>query len=330
MGGALISKIFGLPAKRIPKEEYDALTEEVLTKLRAARPHARCEVTRSFHSKCSWGDADFVVEVFPNDCLNEQLEELFSVKPHVNGSVVSLPVRGFQCDFIKTGRENFDIGLAFYNNEAGCLCGRVAYKQGLKFGHDGLHLKLMLGGFEQYFVFEKDPRKCYELLGFDYDVLLEGFYTPQDMYRWVIAGKYFSPEIFAFENLTHANRMRNAKRPVYANFVKFLKTQNLPSVIFDKDKTSEAILARYPELHARIAEREKSIAESVERRAKFNGDIVKSITGLEGKSLGDFIKHFKQNADAINASWLDEFSAEQIRQEISICFLTWKVQHVTV
>lgn len=327
MGGMLLKK-WNLPEKRVSRADFDRIIEEVMSVLRAHYPEHRIEPLKFFAEKKDFGDLDVAFEIKEgwNIPWRSKIEELFGFPPHRNGNCISFPYEGFQVDILLFESEVFDIAQVYYAYESGNGMGRVADKLDFSYGHRGLYLQVPLDYFNarlpkheyREILVSRDPAAIFAYLGFDYDRFLKGFRNFEEMARWIADSYYFNPEIFAFESLNSINRVRNKKRPVYAAFVEWCKSQPRKALIPPKGYILKQIASARSDIQEEIAKVRAELILSEKRRAKFNGNQVRDLLGLEDKALGDFIKEFKK-AHVVNGSfeeWLDAHSGEEVVQEI--------------
>lgn len=323
MGGRLLS-LFDLPEKRIGRDDYERITREVESKLLTQYP--RAESLRTFSSKISFGDLDCLVDVNNGEKpLFDFIKREFHPAPHKNGQTISFPLEGFQCDLISVGKENFDVARDYLAWETGCAMGVVANSLGLRYGWDGLHLKYPLNLISpelpahDFFLItlEKRPRVIFEILGFDYERFEQGFSAKEDLFKWIASSNYFDPKIFNLDELNSSNRTRNAKRPTYNALVEWVRDKEgkpRPS----KAEMREFIIREYPHVQAKIEEKSSQIIKNKERAAKFNGNLVRELTGLEGAALGKFIKDFKGHYSVYMPFevYLDDRTQEMVASDI--------------
>lgn len=323
MGGRLLHLWF-LPEKRIGRDDYERIAREVESKLLTQYP--RAEVLRTFANKDSFGDADFLVDVNNGEKpLLDFVKREFHPAPHKNGQTISFPYEGFQCDLISVGKENFDVSRDYLAWESGMSQGIVANALGLRFGWDGLHLKYPLNLISpelpahDFFLItlEKWPEVIFSILGFDYERFQQGFATKEDLFDWIISSEYFDPKIFNLDELNHQNKTRNKKRPTYTALVEYVRDkQAKPRPT--KEEVRALIINKYPHVISQIEEKSADILANKERAAKFNGNIVRELTGLEGAALGKFIKDFKAHYSVYMPFdvYLDDRSKEMVASDI--------------
>jgi len=116
----------------------------------------------------------------------------------------------------------------------------------------------------------------------------------------MISSKYFSTDIYQYDNLRHIDRKRNLRRKSYNEFLTYINenTSKLPNYVFNEDKTSyiPMIVEAFPEcnIYEKIAEFKEKERISKEIASKFNGHIIMELfPELMGKELGKFINTFK-------------------------------------
>lgn len=145
-------------------------------------------------------------------------------------------------------------------------------------------------------VLSRDPKEMLTFLGFDYERWLKGFDTMEDIFDYVIDSKYFNPKWFQWDELSSLHKNRNKRRPMYWDFLKYMKTKGVRQYYertddrnFDMiDKSFPGFLEKIE--HLKELDRKNQIAKS-----KFNGNLVKEYYGLEGKELGQSIINFKSS-----------------------------------
>jgi hypothetical protein len=128
------------------------------------------------------------------------------------------------------------------------------------------------------------------------------FNTLEDLFLYTASSPYFNREIYLLENRNHTSRIRDRKRPTYNAFLKWLDSEDamieLPQ--FDwilKDILRRLFLQKAKDTFPFFEEKLEKIEEMANRKklihSKFNGELVREWTGLEGKALGIAIEVFK-------------------------------------
>jgi hypothetical protein len=298
--------------RRYDADEYFALVEELKPKF--ALFASRFDVIPAYKTKPSFGDMD-VLYTPSKPVDNHLLKDIFGTFDLLkNGDVWSLVYKQFQIDLIHSPAEEYDYALAYFSwNDFGNLVGRLTHKFGLKHGHDGLKFPVrsadhILGEV----ILTRDPRVTFNFI--DVHPPAEGFDTLEQMFDCVIASKYFSKELFAFENRNHTARVRDRKRTSYNSFLKYIEQRDdLPSYKFERDKSKYVgtIFEAFP--HAKDEyDRLWAKKEMLDRvREKFNGDLVRQWTGFDGIDLGRTMKSLKTD---LTPEVVDAMSADDVKQ----------------
>lgn len=299
MGGKALKNI---ETRRYERDEYMILSAATADRLRALFPEARVAVVPAYATKPDYGDADILIssDRLPGDWVDRFLAEFKPDEYVPNGAVKSFNVEQLQVDLITSKEEEFDFALTYFSyNDLGNLMGRIAHKQGFKYGHDGFHHVFRDGN--QSFrtnVVSRDIPKIFAFLGYEHDRFRQGFETLEDVFRYAGSSPYFNKDIYLWENVNHTARRRDAKRKTYNGFLDWLETEaaeGLPRFAFNEDKS--VYLPRafewFPDFEQRYRQTEADYARVLEFRQRFNGEIVREVTGLEGKELGAFIMGYR-------------------------------------
>lgn len=331
MGGRALLQA-GIETKRIDRDSFYKLYDELEPKLQTI--YNKVQLIPFYRTKETFGDMDILVSE-PKEDLGIRgandfrllFQKLFNPKAIIhNGNVWSFDQDNFQVDIIKTKPKYWDTTLTYYSyNDLGNLMGRIARRLGFRYGHYGLKgVYKSKYGFNDYeFFISDDIPKIFEFLGFYYDEFKLGFDTLEDIFEYVIDSDYFDPNIFAYENLDHTNRVRNKKRDSYQKFIEYISVDNFEVSEFEgKDYHFERARIMFGEDLKNQIETFKVYDEQLNKiRQKFNGNIVMDITKLQGKELGEFISLFKNNIpnnfNSFN-QYILETDEEQIKKDIKI------------
>jgi len=316
MGGLALKH---LNVERKGAEDYFKLVEEVQTLCSIIAK--RCAVVPAYSKKETFGDMDVLIVVKPDvKDLREALHSLFEPRDiKHNANCYSLDYSNFQIDVLTVADDTFDCALTYFSfNDLGNLMGRVAHKQGLKYGHLGLSIPVRVKETHELgeVFLTKDPKAIFTYLGYNYDRFLQGFETLEDIFRYTTTSPFFNKESYALENLNHINRTRNRKRPTFMAFVKWLEEHpELQSYLYNDDKTEYVNKAlrtfnKHLEYFTLLQEAKKK--EYI--KSKFNGELVTAVTGLEKEELGKFIVKFKSTflSQQQFEEWVFSSSCEEI------------------
>ncbi|MFA5633323.1 MAG: hypothetical protein WC997_17620 [Porticoccaceae bacterium] len=316
MGGRAIQN-----ARRVTVIEYHTLVDKVSALLRQTLPGVRFEVIPAYRAKPDFGDMDILVDriTLPPDWPQE-VEAAFASKEVVaNGPVRSFEFEGFQVDLITVKTMEFEFALGYFGwNDLGNLIGRIAHKYGFKFGHNGLFYPLRDGDYLVAEVRVTDEfAQAINFLGLDPDRWANGFDTLEEVFAFVASSALFDPAQFPLEHRSHRARVRDAKRPTYTAFLRWVKERNLSArnAAITAEEMLEAALQRFPAFREGLDEARAAQASRQVVKNRFNGRLVSEWTGLTGKGLGAFIADLKNVAggpDALQSRVL-ESEPEEVR-----------------
>lgn len=287
-------------------------------------------IVPSYREKETHGDIDVVytkrssydtVSVFV-EWYAKKYQNGHDIPVYKNGPVTSacLIIDGklVQVDFI--GCKNSNFSLKYFSwNDLGNLIGRVAYNHGLKFGHEGL-FAVHRGVTKNEILLTSNFERAIEYLGFDSKRFKQGFNNLQEIFEYVENSKKFSVSYYDLELRSHIARVRDKKRTTYSSFLEYLK-QKYPEHISVRTSNEEkhqrmldAILEFEQEpTYYNIIARELVHKEYCK---KFNGTIVKDLTRLSGKELGDMISRLKNDTILGNEVITSQMSENEVKKVI--------------
>ena len=323
MGGHLLH-IWNLPEKRLNNEDFSRVSDCVVEAIKKELPECKVAPLRCFSEKDSHGDLDIEISA-ANVNFFDLILKLFGAEAHKNGPTYSFPLDGFQVDLSTCSEDSFDICLVYKDFERGMFLGRVANAIGVRFGWNGLFLRIDIADYYDAppriydILVSKGPEEIFDLLGYDSNDTDKSFKNKEELFDWVVSGKYFSPEPFKLENLNHQNRIRNRKRPNYSSFIDWCSERAFPErQIPDKLVFQHKILTDWC-LWGEIKKIKRNLDKATERAAKFNGNLIRESFGLEGAALGEFIINFKKSIKNFE-KFVDENSKEEIMRELEIFY----------
>ena len=321
MGGNALKQV-GVDVVRLPAGLYNELAANVKRMLDGCPelPGLRAEVIPSLRSKADFGDLDVLVanDRQPNWGLSEPVKTSLAAMftpTHVvqNGSVLSLDVavpsmsKRFQLDLIRVPPDVFEFALGYFSyNDLGNLLGRVARLYGFKLGHEGLFRPLRAPGNESHFVRDilvtRDWPEALEFLGYDSKRWKRGFDTLEDMFEFVTCSGAFHPSVFPLENRSHRARVRDRKRPTCGAFLQWLEVNGLMHAE-ELGEQARAALARlaliralgqFEEFYREWGHAQADLHNALMFRRRFNGEVVRQITGLDGPALGAYMASLRR------------------------------------
>lgn len=281
------------------------------------------EFIPAYANKPDFGDAD-ILAYYPPDVWQSIVtgcrEALGAEVSSKNGNVLSIGFREpdgllWQVDLIHTHPDEVEITKTYFSfNDLGNLMGRIAHRMGFKYGHDGLRYVIRDEGNSDHVVAEilvsRDPGAIFRFLGYEHRTFRQHFNDLEDIFKYVVTSPYFSEDIFSLENRNHRSRVRDAKRPTYMKFLKWLEDGNgiKPNQVqyFRDKKAFKAVslrdaFSRFPEFADRYSAAVLEHSKKKELNELFDGLKLREATGLEGKDLGrlkhEVVKDFAEDLD---------------------------------
>jgi len=307
MGGKALNG-YGVFTERKNTEEFNQIGYELKVRL-FFDLSLFSTVVKCYRTKPDHGDLDLLIcidQEFLDRKINlrKYIQDTFKPQAiHSNSGVISFNYKNFQIDFIQIKKEKWEIANVWYQFDPQAnICGKTFHKFGLSYGWDGLFYKFrnFHGTLSKDILLTTNPRKIYEFGGYDYDRFLNGFDTLEDIFKFVIAGKYFETEMFQMENLKFIDRKRNKKRGSYHLFLNYLKENNINTKYNFKNKDEYLLMINdyFPEANLleklNVLKVEDTINKEVSE--KFNGDIVMTwLPDLNGKELGNAMRKFRES-----------------------------------
>jgi hypothetical protein len=305
MGG----KALKIETERKTTDEFNEIASEIIPIIKKELK-TETFIAKCYHNKETHGDMDILVKFGSeqqNINLIDFIKENFSpLDIYNNNGVVSFDYDNFQIDIIPIKQSNWEIAKVWYSYDPfSNLCGKSSHRFGTKYGHGGLvyPFRNFNGRLSHDITLSKDPKRIFEFLGYDYERFQKGFDTLEEIFEYVISGKYFDHSIFLMENLNHIDRKRNKKRKSYQEFLQYIKNKGIKDTYdFNKDKSTyiDLIHQSFPEvdLKGKIEQLTKKDKENQELNSKFNGRMIMDIfPELTGKELGNMITNFHKSFD---------------------------------
>jgi hypothetical protein len=304
--------------RRYESGEYFELVEKIKPRLESLSN--RFEVIPAYKGKESFGDMDILI--IPSKEWNKSLLDLtFNSGGDVihNGGVWSLVFEQIQVDLITTSHQEFNSALDYFGyNDYGNLRGKIIHKFGLKYGHDGLSLPVRSADNTiGTIILSQDPVEINEMFGFK----LAEFETLEEMFESVIDSYFFNPTVFAWEQMNATSRIRDKKRTTYHGFLEYINGNDYPfQYEFEPEKyyylpwIFENFPLKKPEYDALWA-RKKLLESAAE---KFNGNLVRAWTGIDGVELGNLMRNLRPIMNAERVLDLSETELRNIVHEMYI------------
>ena len=342
MGGKALRQ-YGIETERKTSTEFFELASKISVQLSYGlgitnsvpiefkySPNISSAPVRCYRTKQDHGDLDVLIKI-DNDFkekninLKDYVQEHFNPQIiHSNGGVLSFDYQNFQIDFIPVSESNWKIAQVYFSYDPlGNAMGKTFHKLNLSYGWDGLKYKYrnFNGRNSHDIIVSKNPRKIFEFGGYDYDRYLEGFDTMEEIFDFIISGKYFNVDIFKMENLSAIDKKRNRKRKSYHEFLKYIETFEIESQYHfpeNKNLYLPIIDNYFPEANflKKIEELDKKDKINRQVSEKFNGKLImKWIPGLKGKELGNMITNFKKELGDNYKNYILETPQEEIKKQ---------------
>lgn len=323
MGGNAFST-----AERLSKSHYDMLSmglQEIFN-----REQIQARIPLSYRSKDSFGDIDVIV---PNreeaDKILKQMDPVLGIVRNPQGYNVLISYLGqnVQVDLNIVGDGNMDFAFWYFSyNDLGNLIGRIAHRQGLKFGYDGLWYphRINTTAVGEY-PLTNDIKEALWYLGFDVQKYFDGFEDLEDMFRWVVDCVNFEGAAYPLEHRNHKARTRDSKRKNYNAFLEWLSNGGFDLTWVESDKGAwlKKHFMHWPELKKQYDATEADFHRRLAWKALFGGERAMALTGLTGKELGRFVDHLRglfpvsqyyqespENAETLVLKAFNEFTKE--------------------
>jgi hypothetical protein len=323
MGGKALNK-YGVFTERKNTEEFHRIGVQLQYKIQMTLD-LKSEVVTCYYTKADHGDLDLLISVPTGRGIdwNNYIHEKFKPQAiYSNGGVYSFDYQNFQIDFIPISQSKWEIAKVYYSYDPlGNCMGKTFHKFGLSYGWDGLFYKFrnFNGVNSKNILITTDARKIFEFGGYDYDRYLKGFDTLEDIFKFVIDGKYFDSEMFQMENLKSIDKKRNRKRGSYHLFLNYLKDNNIDikhNFYEYKELYIPDIGQFFPEAELLLKldqlKKEDDLNKAVTE--KFNGNIIMQwLPNLKGKELGQMIDKFKDCLGVSYNNFILNSSIEDIK-----------------
>lgn len=274
-------------------------------------------LVKFYKNKESHGDIDILLKIdkkFQDKNINIKnfIENYLSPNDIItNGSVISFDYENIQVDLISVNEKDWETAKVYFDYDpSGNLMGKIAKSFGLKYGFKGLEypLRTSSGRISENINISKNNKKIFEFLGYDYDSYSKGFSDLEDIFEYIINGKYFTPNKFKMENLTRIDKKRNKKRKTYQQFLNYVNNdlkrfENVIELDKNKDNYLEWIDKNFPDINLiqQINDFKQKDKRNQEISEKFNGKLVmKRHPNLKGRKLGVKISEFKNQFEDWN------------------------------
>ena len=289
MGGNALS------GRRCSREEMNDLKVQLEPILR--RYFQSFFFVTSIGEKEDFGDIDIVCSYVKGADWKDRLWAEIPGPKHSNSNCHSFLSSGVQVDLIVVPPEEFKWASYYYsNNDLGNLIGRISRNIGFTFGNDGFHYTYRDVNYTKRITLTLDVAEALRFLG--YQTQPVWFFTWDLMFQWVTTSPLFHPGYYSFNNRNHEGRHRDKKRPNYIRFLDWLgeKYTDLEHWIYFSQIQPLHLQRAFDRFYGFRDEYIQAQAEAARlqvMKQAFNGDLIRDLTGLEGKDLGAFIQAHK-------------------------------------
>lgn len=310
---------------RISPTRYKEIEASLLPYL-TAKFENLYRIPRFYSQKPDFGDIDILIssEAIKGNWRQtcEEVAQDLGVRAYQSaGNVFSMNYENFQTDLFFVQKECFESTYNFMCfNDIGNVIGKIFHKFHLKYGEEGLAYvyRRADGHYKKDIPITQDFEKMMAFVGLDYAQWKKGFDTFEDMFTWVIQSPYFSIKPYLQPSANTEKRLK--ERKTMQAFVAWLEKEKITQDFdYEEDKSVylPMIAAFFPEANLLFHIEQENLREKEVRiiNEKFNGNIVREITGLEGKELGDFIVKFKAQFADFEA-FIKDNEAEWIAEKI--------------
>lgn len=342
MGGNALK---GHEVCRLTADEYKVVSKEVLEKLQARFPKYMFSIIPSYKNKPDFGDLDILVTDYQPELFDGCREALNAVAEVRNKGVSSFGYRLddgriVQVDIIKT--QTIDWSYVYFGyNDLGNLMGRIAKMLGFRYGHDGLWYTLYSPDNDTQVIEDilvtRDLYLGFRIIGYDYRRWFqnhrEGFASMQDVYDYATTTDYFDPRAFLLENRPHHERIRDKKRKSYVGFLEWIKVEfaeELAGPAWD-DETKARVRKEHlqyvfhlaPAFKFNCEELLAAHAKTKKARENFTADLVREVTGVQGKQIRIVIEAFKSQLKSIGFDDFEQWCIDSGKATVVDYFMKW-------
>lgn len=300
MGGKALKHV---ETRRISREEYWTLSREVYAKLTHLVDGRHVYgIPQVLMDKEDHGDIDCVV--YAKGDISERIRSVFEPRELVkNGCIYSFDYQGVQID-VKTFSGVFEPSFAAEYMSFGDLGGMMSQlwkPYGFILRDTGLFYQLRDVENPTYviadvLVTDNWPTVC-NLMGLDSYHHYRGIKTQDSAFRWLIGSKMFDAEVYKIKNLNREQRKRKEVRPMYQAFLEWMDVHqdiivSRPHDLSPNDKFIflNRVKGEVPEFQERYLAVLDAFKNDQDWRRAFNGELVASKTGYEGRELGRFME----------------------------------------
>jgi hypothetical protein len=274
MGGNALRHL-GVTRRQLP--EYTSIKTRVLDILRDY--YELVETPREPPGKTSFGDLDVLVASPIPGKTHVHTDPRFHSRGFVkNGHIISFEYDNFQIDRIRVSAASFKLSLAFFHGNFGMILGKLLRKYRLSFGHESFGIK-----------YECKQGLVYFELSTDLDAILESLKLPpfpEHSLHDADIVEYLSQGLLDLRVLKgHVD-----KNPRCVDVLFIINA--LEGNAVNNDNIVQHVLDSFGKTRE-FQEFTDAILQKEQLHTVFNGGIVRELTGLQDRELGEFMRQFK-------------------------------------
>lgn len=311
MGGTRFSNLVGdLP--RMDQPTYERRLAVILGRLHAQGIAAKSMIPLA--SKTDHGDLDLIADKNQFEALGikafaDMIGAAHHSLAHVNDTTPAFIVYDedgpYQIDIKIFEPHQIDYATSFHSyGDAGSLTAMIAAYMGLSMGAYGLKVRLGKDDKTLKVLTDYDYAQSLTILGLDADVFAGGFANEQEVFDWLIAGRYFNPEFYLIENMAAKRRSRANKRPMQHRF-RALVADMQPNTLLEPRENSDYWQNHWRSVFPEIGPREAQMRADEEAANRIQwfkrGSVVTEATGREGKALQHIMHMIGKDEQACTA-----------------------------
>jgi len=329
----------GIITSRKSSDDYFKIKNKLIQILKSN--NIICDTPYELPNKKDYGDLDvicmpfdnvieFIKTTFEPDVITPTISKgkLFNVSFNIGKNTIYDEFRGnhdFQIDFIMC-YSNMEMYMFYFSyGDLGGILGRISNAYGFKLGESGLFmsynaitLELNYQNTPDKLYLSDNPDEICKYFGLDYREWKKGFGSVEQVYDFILSCKIFDKNIFKTLNIDHRRRLK--LRPMYMNFLKYIKVSD--EEISNADETRGEVIENrqkegidYFKKWDIVNETKNIRLKEKERSEKYNGGIFME-RGYKGKEIGFIKKKFEDYIHSEMNIGMNEFIDSNKREKI--------------
>lgn len=302
MGGNALK---GIKTRRYQLVEYIEVQEEIryiLGVVAGLREGVDFYLVESYREKSDFGDCDVLIRKNDKPDWGVGLAKLFYPELLVkNSDIISFNIDELQVDFIMTKTALWhNAKLMFDYNGLGALLGRIARFLNLKYGQNGLECEMKEGQWKETCLISTDPMQILTGLGYSRERYENGFGTINDVFEFILSGKYASHSWFTRKEIAAPEIDITNLRPfeqidTYLENMRVKTTLPRPTISQTDDIVKKEFCINLTSW--RNAVQLKWNQNKLENEI-FNGNHIKWFFEIDGPELGKMIVQWKNSFES--------------------------------